>query len=67
MNDKSLEQHKTAFSTIMEKFKSAIPGEAIHLTPDEAQTMRTEGVLQAGKAQQFGLNRAQRRRLNRNG
>ena len=63
MNDKSLEQHKTAFSTIMEKFKSAIPGEAIHLTPEEAQTMRTEGVLQAPQL----LNRAQRRRFKRNG
>ena len=62
MNDKSLEQHKTAFSTIMEKFRSAAPDEAIHLTSEEAQTMRTEGVLQTNNAQMMQLNRAQRRK-----
>ena len=63
MQDKSLEQHRVDLASVMEKFRSASQGEAIHLTPDEAQTMRTEGVLQAPQL----LNRAQRRRFKRNG
>ena len=62
MQDKSLEQHNTDLASVMEKFRAAPQGEAIHLTPDEAQTMRTEGVLQTNNAQMTQLNRAQRRK-----